>query len=43
MGTARGTQREALGHHEAAAVAAVAEAQLIATRECGSEEHRMFE
>src|SRR5262249_14691188 len=32
VGAARGAQREALGHHEAAAVAAVAEAQLIAAR-----------
>jgi len=43
MGTARGTQREALGDHEAAAVAAVAEAQLIAARERGGEEHCVLE
>src|SRR5215831_9462293 len=43
MSAARGAQREALGHHEAAALAAVAEAQLIAAREREGEEHRVLE
>ena len=43
MGAARSAQRDALGHHQAAAIAAVAEAQLITARERGGEEHRMLE
>ena len=43
MMAGRRARREALGHHETAAISAAAEAQLIAARECGGEKHRVLE